>query len=516
MRFTLADTLPHATSCDLLALLVPEPGTLGPDASAVDKQLGGRLAQAARADGFTGKRDRTLLLHALDAPFRRVLLVGAGRALGPEAVRRFAAVAARAAGPVRASRFALAVPTDATAGGGDTAQERIRAAVEGAGLAAYRFDRYRSREDPAPEEALLLARGEHGVLERAVRQAEIAVAATSRARDLVNEPANVVTPSALADLAREMATRDGLGCRVIDLDDAREMGMGLFAAVAAGSAQPPKFIVLDYQPSGASSGAGGRAAAPARTPPSGSPRPRTVALAGKGITFDSGGLSIKTASGMATMKGDMAGAAAVIATMGALRELAVPVRVLGIAPATENMISGRATRPGDIVRGLGGKTVEINNTDAEGRLVLADAIAFAVREGVDEIIDLATLTGSAVIALGDHTAAVMSNDQPLADRVLAAAGAAGEQMWQLPLYEEFTDAMRGDISDLKNSAGREGGAERAAAFMAEFAGTTPWAHLDIAGPAFNEDRKVPPYVPLGGTGYGVRTLLRYLESAAGK
>jgi leucyl aminopeptidase len=241
-----------------------------------------------------------------------------------------------------------------------------------------------------------------------------------------------------------------------------------------------------------------------------------VALAGKGITFDSGGLSIKTAGGMTTMKGDMAGAAAVIATMGALRQLAVPVRVLGIAPATENMISGRAARPGDIVRGLGGKTVEINNTDAEGRLVLADAIAFAVREGVDEVIDLATLTGSCVVALGDHIAGLMSNDQPLADRLLAAAARAGEQLWQLPLYEEFADAMRGEISDLKNSAGREAGAERAAAFMGEFAGGTPWAHLDIAGPAFNEDRKAAPYVPLGGTGYGVRTLLRYLESAAGR
>jgi leucyl aminopeptidase len=512
MRFTLADTLPHATSADLLAFLVPEPGTFSAEVSAADKQLGGRLAEAARADGFTGKRDRTLLLHALEAPFRRVLLVGAGRAAGPEAVRRFAAVAVRAAGPVHASRITLVVPSDGAASG-DAPAARVRAAAEGAGLAAYRFDRYRSREDPGPDEVTLLTRGDRDPLARVVRQAEVVVAATCRARDLVNEPANILTPAALADVARDIAKRDGLGCRVIDLDEARQMGMGLFAAVAAGSAQPPKFIVLDYKPSGPST-AGGRGPAPASAP--GASSPRTVALAGKGITFDSGGLSIKNASGMTTMKGDMAGAAAVVAAMGALRDLAVPVRVLGIAPATENMISGRATRPGDIVRGLGGKTVEINNTDAEGRLVLADALAFAVREGVDEVIDLATLTGSCVVALGDHAAGVMSNDQALADRLLAAANAAGEQLWQLPLYEEFTDAMRGEITDLKNSAGREGGAERAAAFIAEFAAGTPWAHLDIAGPAFNEDRKVPPYVPLGGTGYGVRTLLRYLESAAGR
>lgn len=272
--------------------------------------------------------------------------------------------------------------------------------------------------------------------------------------------------------------------------------MGLFAAVAAGSEQPPKFIVLDYKPASAGTS-------------------RTVALCGKGITFDTGGYSIKTAGGMATMKTDMAGAAAVLAAMGVLKDLAVPVRVLGIAAATENMISGRATRPGDVVRGLGGKTVEINNTDAEGRLVLGDAVAYAVREGVSEIIDLATLTGSCVIALGDHTAGLMANDQPLADRLLAAAKASGEQLWQLPMYEEYAEAMRGEFTDLKNSAGREAGAERGAAFIGAFAGTTPWAHLDIAGPAFAEDRKSPPYVPPGGTGYGVRTLLRYLE-AAGK
>ncbi|HEV2440844.1 MAG TPA: leucyl aminopeptidase [bacterium] len=494
MRVTFADTLPHAAVCDLLAFAVAEPGTLDRDATAVDTHLGGRLVEAVRADGFTGKRGRTMLLHALDAPFRRVLLVGIGRGADPETVRRFAAVAARQARDVHAKRVAVAVPLDEAGAPAD----RVRAAAEGAGLAAYRFDRYRAGEDPAPDETVVLARGDRGVLTRAVRQAEITVAATCRARDLVNEPANVVTPTALADLAREIGARDGMACRVIDLDEAREMGMGLFAAVAAGSDQPPKFIVLDYRPA---SGAGAS---------------RTVALCGKGITFDSGGYSIKTASGMATMKGDMAGAAAVLAAMGALKELAVPVRVLGIVAATENMINGRATRPGDVVRGLGGKTVEINNTDAEGRLVLGDAVAFAVREGVHEIIDLATLTGAAVIALGDHTGGLMGNDQPLADRLLAAAKASGEQLWQLPMYDEYAEAMRGEITDLKNSAGREAGAERGAAFIGAFAGTTPWAHLDIAGPAFSEDRKGPPYVPLGGTGYGVRTLLRYLEPAPGK
>ena len=499
MRFALADTPAHQTSSDLLALPVMEPGALSGDATDVDSAVAGRLAETARADAFTGKRGRTIMLHCPDAPFRRVLLVGTGPESGLEPLRAYAAIAVRRARDVHAARVALATRMGGP-GEEKTAAERVRAVVEGAGLGAYRFDRYRKAEDPADvTDVLLLARGGDGsAFAQAVRAAEASVEATCRARDLVNEPANVLTPTALAETAREIASKGDLEYRVIELDEARTMGMGLFAAVAAGSNEPPQFIVLEYRPQGS----GGRSAAG-----------RSVALVGKGITFDSGGLSIKSGNEMKTMKFDMAGAAAVVATMGALRQLAVPVRVLGIAAATENMISGRATRPGDIVRGLGGKTVEITNTDAEGRLVLADALAYAVRAGVDEIIDLATLTGACIVALGDHTAGLMGNDQPLMDRLLRAAALAGEQFWQLPLFDEFLEAMRGEISDLKNSAaGRSGGAERAAAFLREFVGTTPWAHIDIAGPAFSEDKKSPPYVPAGGTGFGVRTLLRYLSS----
>ncbi len=494
MRFVLADTALHELPCDLLALPVSERGSLEGNAARVEQAAGGRLAEIARADGFTGARGQVVLVHTPEAPFRRALLVGVGREAGTEALRRYAATAIRRARAVRAGRVAL--PTPGARATEDTPpDERVRAVVEGAGLGIYRFDRYRSHDEPAPAEVLLAAGdGDRGALGRAIRAGEVAVDATCRARDLVNEPANVMTPAALADAARAVAAGSGLGLTVLELDEARAMGMGLFAAVAAGSAEPPKFIVLEYRPDASG------------------PAPRTVALVGKGITFDTGGLSIKPAGGMRTMKSDMAGAAAVIATMGALRDLAVPVRVLGIAAATENMINGRATRPGDIVRGLGGKTVEIVNTDAEGRLVLADALAYAVRAGVDEIIDLATLTGACVVALGDWTAGLMGNDQALMDRLLRAAAQAGEQLWQLPLYDEFLEAMRGDISDLKNSAGREGGAERAAAFLREFVGTAPWAHLDIAGPAFAEDKGAPPYIAAGGTGYGVRTLLRYLAS----
>ncbi len=503
MRYTLAPTAPHQTTCDLLALPVPDPGALEGEAAEVDRAVDGRLAAAARDDGFTGARGRTVLFHAPDAPFRRVLLVGLGKDTDPESYRRFAAVTIRRARDVRASRVALAVrPARGDGSGGSTdgatPEERVRAAVEGAGLGAYQFARYRTPSGAGPEDVVLLVRGgEESPLAPAVHAGSVSVEATRLARDLVNEPPNILTPSALAETARDVAERAGLGITVLGLEEARTAGLGLFAAVAGGSEEPPRFIILDYRPDG-------------RDTPSGAGARRTVALVGKGITFDSGGLDVKTASGMRHMKSDMAGAAAVVAVMGALRDLTVPARVLGIAPATENLASRRPMRPGDIIRALGGKTVEITNTDAEGRLVLADALAYAVREGADEVIDVATLTGACVVALGSHTAGLMGNDQALADRLLTAARLAGEPLWQLPLSDEFIEVVQGEISDLRNQTGREGGAQRAAAFLREFVGTTPWAHLDIAGPAWSEDRGGPPYIPQGGTGYGVRTLLRYL------
>ncbi len=341
MRFGLEDAAPPRVPCDLLAVPVAEPGTLSGAAADIDGATGGRLGQLARIEAFTGKQDTTITHFAPEAPFTRVLAVGTGTADDPEALRRYAAVAVRKAREMRAARVALSAGPN-----GAALAERVRAIVEGAGLGAYRFDRYRSGpEAPVESIAVIVPSGTREALGGALRLGESAVRATCLARDLVNEPANVMTPAALADVARSGAERDGLGCRVIELDEARRMGMGLFAAVAAASDQPAKFIVLDYEPkarAGASPRAGGAA--------------RVVALAGKGITFDTGGLDIKGASGMATMKGDMGGAAAVIGAMSALRDHDVPVRVLGIAAATENMISGRAMRPGDVIRSLAGKT----------------------------------------------------------------------------------------------------------------------------------------------------------------
>jgi len=300
-------------------------------------------------------------------------------------------------------------------------------------------------------------------------------------------------PPRLAEIATEAGRKAGLRCSVLDEDAMAALGMGAILSIGAGSAQPSRLIVLEYTP----------------------PRARTsVAIVGKGVCYDSGGINLKR-DDLEWMKSDMAGGAAVIATMKTLPALKVPVRVLGVVAAVENMPSGKSVKPGDIVRAMNGKTIEINNTDAEGRVILADALAYASQKGVDEIIDLATLTGSAIVALGYYAAAVMSNDQGLAQRLLDAAGRAGERMWQLPLYEEFLEDMRSQVADLRNSGGRYGGAEKGAIFLREFVDGKPWAHLDIAPTAFLEkDEGTTPYLPKGGTGYGVRTLLTYLSGMA--
>jgi len=319
--------------------------------------------------------------------------------------------------------------------------------------------------------------------------------ATAFARDLVNEPANRVTARALAETARAIARAGRLRVRILDRAACRRMGMGAFLGVNQGSVEPPRFIHLSYVP--------GR-------------RPRRrIALVGKGITFDSGGLDLKTAEGMQHMKGDMAGAAAVLGVFRVLPRLAPPVEVHGLIAATDNMPSGGATKPGDVLRAMSGTTIEVANTDAEGRLTLADAIAYARREvRPDEIVDIATLTGACAVALGPLCAGAMASDRALQDRVLRAAERAGERIWPLPLIEEYRDGLRSEVADLRNTGGRHGGAITAALFLREFAGDVPWVHLDIAGAAFSD--KDLPYAPKGGVGFGTRTLLEYVLAAGGR
>jgi len=467
-----------------------------PPVAALDRALKGLLSEVVKSEKFEGKPEQIVHVNTAGRlPTRRVLLVGLGirKELNAERVRRAATAALR-----RSRDLGAKVVSTALLGDGLPGKIRAQALAEGALLGMYTFDRYkREKNEKAVQELRVV--DPQARLAAEVRDGltlgEIFAGATCFARDLVNEPPNEVTPTYLAKVAAQIAKAGRLKLRVYDRAACRRMGMGAYLGVAQGSEEPPRFIHLTYTPR--------RRAR------------RKIAVVGKGITFDSGGLDLKTAEGMLRMKDDMSGAAAVLAVMKVLPALGLPLEVHGIIAATENMPSGRAQRPGDIVRAMSGTTIEIGNTDAEGRLTLADALAYAVGEvRPQEIIDLATLTSAIVVALGNSCSGVMWNDKPLADRVLAAAEAAGERMWPLPLIDEYKELLKSDVADLNNVGPRGGGAITAGIFLREFAGSTPWVHLDIAGTAFSE--KDLPLGPKGGTGVGVRTLLTYLMTQAGR
>lgn len=373
--------------------------------------------------------------------------------------------------------------------------DHIKALVEGWLLGSYSFQKYKSNTEERPRtkvETLSVNSVEisQSQFERACTTGQVIAEATNLGRSLIAEPASYMTPGKLAEEARRVASKCGLTCKVMDVPQLEKLGMGAFLGVAKGAKEPPKFIVLKYEPEKAAK--------------------KKIAIVGKGITFDSGGLSLKTAQGMEHMKYDMSGAAVVIGTMqviGSLRPAAVSV--MGVIAATENMPGDGALHPGDVLKSLNGKTIEVNNTDAEGRLVLADALTYAVRQGVDELIDVATLTGACVTALGRVAAGIMGSDQRLVDELIAAGGKAGEKLWQLPLFDEYKELLKSDIADLKNAGSRgEAGSASAAMFLKEFVNGKPWAHLDIAGPAWlDKDRDE---CNKGGTAFGVRTLCHYI------
>jgi leucyl aminopeptidase len=404
-----------------------------------------------------------------------------------------AALAARHAGRVGATSIAWQAlsPDD----GGALAA----ALVEGTILAGYRFDRFRGSEPEGEERRSeverLVVLGD-GVPERELEVARIAAEAQNRARTLQNLPSNELTPTGLAERASELASGSGaITAEVLGPDRIAELGMGGLQAVSRGSQEEPRLIVLRYRGAGDAD---------------------VLGLVGKGVTFDSGGISIKPSARMQDMKMDMSGAAAVIEALGAIAELGLELNVVAVCPATENLPSGSAIKPGDIITQYNGRTVEVNNTDAEGRLILADALAFcAEQEGVARIVDLATLTGAIILALGSTYAGLMSNDDDLAERVAAAGERAGELAWRLPLHEEYKDLTRGKVADLTNaSEKRKASSIYAASFLEEFVDGTPWAHLDIAGTSWGVDRE---YVGSGASGYGVRLLVslaRDLASAA--
>ena len=421
----------------------------------------------------------------------RLLVIGLGKRddFDPERLRVAAALAVSEAGRFDAETIAWALPRDA--GARDRA-DLAAALVEGTILASFRFDRFKSRDaqDPPPRSvgALVVAVSEEEPeVHAAVEAARVATEAANRARELQALPSNVATPAYLADRAREIAEAyEQVSVQVLGRPEIAEAGMGGLMAVAKGSAEEPKLIVLRYAPSGAGRG--------------------TLGLVGKAVTFDTGGISIKPSARMEEMKMDMSGGAAVLESIAAIAELGLALDVVGCVPATENMPGGSATKPGDIITQLNGKTVEVNNTDAEGRLILADALTYTVRElGADRVVDIATLTGGVVIALGSTYAALISNDDEWAERVRAAAERAGELAWRLPLHPEYKELTRGKDADLTNSsAKRKASTIYAGSFLEEFVDERPWAHLDIAGTGWDVGRA---YVGNGPTGYGVRLMV---------
>jgi leucyl aminopeptidase len=355
-------------------------------------------------------------------------------------------------------------------------------------IALFEPDKYHTSDKTESHlESMILAAGDGDLEEvkRGVDRGRIVAEAANFAREVINEPSNVLTPTELARRAEETAKDYGLEFEALDEAQMKELGMGALLGVAQGSAEPAKLIVMRYTPKSESK--------------------ETIAIVGKGITFDTGGISIKPADGMEKMKYDMAGGATTIAAMRAIAQLKPEVNVLGIVPATENMPGGRAQRPGDVVRAMTGKTIEVINTDAEGRLVLADAVAYARKLGATKIVDLATLTGAVSIALGDVYVAVLGSNQEWVDRIIAAGKKAGEKIWELPLDKEYREQIKSEIADIKNIGGRKAGTITGAYFIREFVEDTPWAHLDIAGTAWNENKK--PHLAVGPTGVCVRTLV---------
>ncbi len=457
------------------------------------------LGVRMKAERFRGRPGDVLSWTPDGAlPSLRVLVVGLGKRRTPEALRNGAARATRSAETRRARTVALRLPAEAA---GEDGSAFVRAAVEGVRRGAYRFDRYLTDADAKPPRItavqvasdLGLARAR-----RAVAAGDATGAAIDFARDLVNEPPSTMNPVEMTRRIRAMAKDAGLRVRVLGEPELRRLGMGAMLAVARGSSAPPRLVHLTYKPPG-------KAGA----------KRRKLVLVGKGVTFDSGGLNLKPSASMLDMKCDMAGAAAVAGAMSALGDLGCPVEVHGLVGLVENMTGASAYKPGDILKTYLGKTVEIGNTDAEGRLVLADVLAYAAKTlKPDAMIDLATLTGACVVALGTRATGLFTRDEALRDGLLAASDAAGEKVWPMPMYEEYLESLQGGPADLRNVGDRWGGAITAALFLGEFVPDgLAWAHLDIAGPAFRE--KASPDSVAGGSGAAVPTVLRWIESAGG-
>ncbi len=452
-----------------------------------DKAVLEAAVEVIRSGEVSGKSLETTLLHHPKLKAKRLLLIGGGNAnkFTASDLRKVAGTAARFLKPKGVRSFAFVAP-DGVAG-----EEAVKAIVEGALVGNFDPDTYKSdRKDQQIDALTVVASGDQAALQKAMDAGRIIGESQNFTRELVNEPSNRMTPTILAERARKMAQEVGLKCEVYGSDKIKELKMGAFWGVAQGSDEPPALIVLRYEPADA-------------------PTAPVLGLVGKGITFDTGGISIKPADGMEKMKYDMAGGAAMLGAMRGIALLKPSTKVIAVICATENMPSGKAQKPGDVQIAMSGKSIEIINTDAEGRLVLADGLCYARQLGCTHLIDAATLTGAVVVALGQVNAGVFASDEALYERFRRALEKGGEKFWRLPLDEEYREVIKSNIADMVNSGGRYGGAVTAAMFLKEFAQETPWLHLDIAGTAWMEENK--PWIAKGPSGIPVRSLVEFAK-----
>ncbi len=471
MEFTVEAGGARRARTDCAIVGVHERSELGSAARELDVRLGGRLSRILKAGDFSGRSAETLLVPDLGpGPAARVLLVGLGprKSWNRRSYRRAVLTAAQAVLRSGAREARLLLTTESVPE--VDAYYRARLAIESFGLARYRVPDLKSSRKPSPARlahvrVVAASKDELSAMKRGVLHGAAIASGSTLTRDLANLPANVCTPSYLGTVAKRLAREHrSIRVRVLAEPELKRLGMGSFLSVTRGTHEPARLIVMEYR--------GGR------------PGAAPVALVGKGVTFDSGGISLKDPGGMDEMKFDMTGAASVFGTLKALAALGSPINVVGIVPACENMPGGSATKPGDIVTSMSGQTIEVLNTDAEGRLILCDALTYSRRFKPSVVIDIATLTGACVVALGQHMSAVMSNTQTLADALLASGRRAGDPCWQMPLGEEYQEQLKSNFADFANVAGREGGAITAACFLWKFVDGLNWAHLDIAGTAY--------------------------------
>ena len=467
------------------------------DITIIDKALDGAIAQLIAQGEIKGKLSEVTIIHSLGKlPAARVVIAGLGKQteLSQDKVRGVVAETCRLLRQKGVDSIATAAQGAGVAG--ISLESAAQAVTEGALLGVYSFRRHITKEAEYGEikELTIVEPDETKLplLEQACYKGRVLAGATNLARDMVNEPANYMTPSHMAETANRLAETHGLELNILEQEQMHELGMGALLGVTQGSRQPPKFIVLHYKGSDSNE--------------------IDVALIGKGITFDSGGISIKPSEGMGEMKGDMAGGAAVMAAMSAIAQLKPKINITAIIPAAENLPSDNALKPGDVLTAMNGKTIEIISTDAEGRLILADALGYAKKLDAKHMVDVATLTGACVVALGNVCSGVFGNNQELVDKVIAAGAEAGELIWQMPMYEEYKEQNKSDVADIKNVGGRYGGAITAAQFLAEFVSDTPWVHLDIAGTNLSEKERA--YLVKGATGVPVRTLVNLVLTLA--